>query len=63
MEGTKEKEMNELKRKGMFATMMFLCGCLLTAGTAMTEAKALNEKQSKTVSIQDTLCTAIREWN
>lgn len=55
--------MNELKQKGMFATMMFLCGCLLTAGTAMTEAKALNEKQSKTVSIQDTLCTAIREWN
>lgn len=63
MEGTKEKEMDELKRKGMFATMMFLCGCLLTAGTAMTEAKALNEKQSETVSIQDTLCTAIREWN
>ena len=55
--------MDELKRKGMFATMMFLCGCLLTAGTAMTEAKALNEKQSETVSIQDTLCTAIREWN
>lgn len=55
--------MDELKGKGMFATMMFLCGCLLTAGTAITEAKALIEKQSETVSIQDTLCTAIREWN
>lgn len=39
--------MDELKRKGMFATMMFLCGCLLTAGTAMTEAKGVERKTKR----------------
>lgn len=52
-----------MKEKGMFPMILFLCGCLLTAGTAMTKAKTLSEKQRETVSIQDTICSVIRGWD